>query len=206
MTFRKCLRLAPAILLTSVLAACSHVPVASMAKLASLDLMTTDLSALRAAVRAPSGIAARPNGAQLLFSYWRSGEESRKTTVTATLEEVNAPEDTAPLAAEEKKGMRFTVFRITDADRARIEASRAEIAATRAAEGGKAGGRMHGTIAISIDGCIQAPVPDGPLLATTYLRTAAGDDYVALLRDIDLRTLGDGGTGTGAASLKPCHG
>jgi hypothetical protein len=49
----------------------------------------------------------------------------------------------------------------------------------------------EGSISISVrpQACKGGELPDGPIYFTTYLRTAETKDYVALARDVDLRSI-----------------
>ncbi|MDI4666510.1 hypothetical protein K9U40_19585 [Xanthobacter autotrophicus] len=168
--------------------ACSHVPVASLPQLASLDLDTADLSVLRAAVRAPKEIVAVPGGAFVIMSYWRPGEEGRKTTVQASLEVEADPKALAALKEEEHEGQRITVFRLTDEGRRKLEAARSEMLALKSDELAK-GRRLHGSLAVSAEGCVRGMLPSGPLPLSTYLRLKPGGNFVPLIQGVDLRTL-----------------
>jgi len=55
---------------------------------------------------------------------------------------------------------------------------------------GGAGGSL--TIAVRPDACRSAQLPSGPVLFTSWLKTAETGGYVALARDVDLRTLDAG--------------
>lgn len=200
-------RLAPA-LAAAVLAlsvgACSHVPVTSLPQLASLDLDTADLSVLRAAVRAPQEIAPVPGGAFVTMSYWRPGEEGAKTTIQAALEVDADPRALAALRDEAREGQRITVFRLTEDGRRKLEAARSTALALKSDELAK-GRRLHGSLAVSAEGCVRSPLPSGPLLLSTYLRLKPGGDFVPLVVDVDLRSLlAQSGSGTDA--MKPCAG
>lgn len=181
------------------LGGCAHVPTASLAQLAKLDIMTADLKVLRAAVRAPAAIVPEPGGAKLVLTYWRDGEE--KTSVSAALVEDTAPGALANLKGEETPGTRITVFRIPEPERARLDATRAAIAAAKAGEQG--GRRTHGTLSVSVDGCAREALPEGPLLLSTYLKIAPDGDFFPLVKDIDLRSLA-GAAGAEGGALKRC--
>lgn len=187
-------RSAPLLLL--ILAGCSHVPVTSLGRLAKLDLMSADLKALRAAVRAPSAIAPQPGGTRLVLTYWRDGED--KKTVSAVLEEDTEPGASANLAQAAQTGTRITVFRIPESERAQLESARAAAAGASDARGR----RTHGSLSVSLAGCARAPLPDGPLLLTTYLKITPDGDFFPLVQDLDLRSLS--GDGAGAGGLEPC--
>ncbi|WP_024281291.1 hypothetical protein [Xanthobacter sp. 126] len=182
--------------------ACSHVPVSSLPQLATLDLETADLTVLRAAVRAPKEIVAVPGGAFVVMSYWRQGDEARKTTVRATLEVETDPKALAALKEEERAGMRITLFRLTDEGRRKLEAARSEALALKSDELAK-GRRASGSLAVSAEGCVRSALPAGPLLLSTYLRLKPGGNFVTLIQDIDLRTL-LAQAGSDESAMKPC--
>ena len=195
----------PLALLTFVLsvAACSHVPIRSLPQLATLDLETADLTVLRAAVRAPKEIAPVPGGAFVVMSYWRQGEEARKTVVQATLEVETDPKALAALKDEERAGMRITVFRLTDEGRRKLEAARSAALALKSDELAK-GRRASGSLAVSAEGCVRGALPAGPLLLSTYLRLKPGGNFVTLIQDIDLRGL-LAQAGSDESAMKPCE-
>ena len=182
--------------------ACSHVPISSLPQLASLDLDTADLAVLRAAVRAPKEIVAVPGGAFVVMSYWRQGEEARKTTVQAALEVEADPRALAALREEERAGMRITLFRLTEEGRRKLEAARSEALALKSDELAK-GRRASGSLAVSAEGCVRGALPAGPLLLSTYLRLKPGGNFVTLIQDIDLRTL-LAQAGSDETAMKPC--
>jgi hypothetical protein len=76
------------------------------------------------------------------------------------------------------------VYRIDDADLARLAAFRAELIAKKSSG-------QKGSISISVrpQACKAGELPDGPIYFTTYLRTSETKDYVALARDVDLRSI-----------------
>lgn len=195
----------PLALLTFVLsvAACSHVPISSLPQLATLDLETADLTVLRAAVRAPKEIAPVPAGAFVVMSYWRQGEEARKTVVQATLEVETDPKALAALKDQERAGMRITVFRLTDEGRRKLEAARSAALALKSDELAK-GRRASGSLAVSAEGCVRGALPAGPLLLSTYLRLKPGGNFVTLIQDIDLRGL-LAQAGSDESAMKPCE-
>ena len=195
----------PLALLTFVLsvAACSHVPISSLPQLATLDLETADLTVLRAAVRAPKEIAPVPGGAFVVMSYWRQGEEARKTVVQATLEVETDPKALAALKDQERAGMRITVFRLTDEGRRKLEAARSAALALKSDELAK-GRRASGSLAVSAEGCVRGALPAGPLLLSTYLRLKPGGNFVTLIQDIDLRGL-LAQAGSDESAMKPCE-
>lgn len=195
-------RPAPLLALALLAGACSHVPLASLPKLARLDPVTADLAALRAAARAPEAIMPTPGGAVLTLSYWRQGEEAKKTTQTVVLDEDPDPAMRAALKGEETSGTRITVFRLPEEGRRRLEAARAEAVALKGSEAA-AGRKARGSLSIAMKGCARGPLPAGPILLSTYLKMEPEGEFIPLVRDVDLATLADE-AGAKAPPIVPC--
>jgi hypothetical protein len=161
------------------MAGCSHMPVTSMVKLARVDFETSDPAQLRAAIKLPRTLRPRPNGVTLRIAVQvgRSPEEARDFM----LREMPEP---AELTREAGAGSQIFAYRIDDADLARLAAFRAELIAKKSSG-------QRGSISISVrpQACKAGELPDGPINFTTYLRTAETKDYVALARDVDLRSI-----------------
>lgn len=160
-------------------AGCSHMPVTSMVKLARVDFETSDPAQLRAAIKLPRSLRARPNGVALRISVQvgREAEEARDFL----LRELPEP---AELARENSAGNHIFAYRIDDADLARLAAFRAELIAKKSSG-------QKGSISISVrpQACKVGELPDGPIYFSTFLRTAETRDYVTLARDVDLRSI-----------------
>lgn len=167
------------VVLSVAMAGCSHMPVTSMIKLARVDFETSDPAQLRAAIKLPRSLRARPNGVALRISVQvgRAAEEARDFM----LRELPEP---AELAREAGAGSHIFAYRIDDADLARLAAFRAELIAKKSSG-------QKGSISISVrpQACKVGELPDGPIYFSTYLRTAETKDYVALARDVDLRSI-----------------
>ncbi len=161
------------------LAGCSHMPVTSMVKLARLDFETSDPAQLRAAIKLPRTLRARPNGVALRIAVQvgRGPEEARDFM----LREIPEP---AELTREAGAGSHIFAYRIDDADLARLAAFRADLIAKKSSG-------QKGSISISVrpQACKVGELPDGPITFSTYLRTAETKDYVTLARDVDLRSI-----------------
>jgi hypothetical protein len=161
------------------MAGCSHMPVTSMVKLARVDFETSDPAQLRAAIKLPRSLRPQPNGVTLRIAVQvgRAPEEARDFM----LRELPEP---AELSREAGAGSRIFVYRIDDADLARLAAFRNELIAKKSSG-------QRGSISISVrpQACKAGELPDGPIYFTTYLRTAETRDYVALTRDVDLRSI-----------------
>jgi hypothetical protein len=161
------------------MAGCSHMPVTSMVKLARVDFETSDPVQLRAAIKLPRTLRPRPNGVALRIAVQvgRAPEEARDFI----LREMPEP---AELTREASADSHIFAYRIDDSDLARLAAFRAELIAKKSSG-------QKGSISISVrpQACKAGELADGPVYFTTYLRTAETKDYVALARDVDLRSI-----------------
>ena len=171
------------VLMMLAMAGCGHMPVTSMVKLARIDFETTDPAQLRAAVKLPRALRPQANGVVLRIAVQvgRAPEDARDFML------LELPEP-AELAREAADGSHIFAYRIDDSDLARLKAFRNELIARKTA--GQSSGQK-GSISISVrpQACKTSELPDGPLYFTTYLRTAETKDYVALARDVDLRSI-----------------
>ena len=167
------------ILLMLAIAGCSHMPVTSMVKLARVDFETSDPVQLRAAIKLPRTLRPRPNGVALRITVQvgRAPEEARDFI----LREMPEP---AELTREASADSHIFAYRIDDSDLARLTAFRTELIAKKSSG-------QKGSISISVrpQACKAGELPDGPLYFTTYVRTAETKEYVALARDVDLRSI-----------------
>ena len=179
MNSRFLLHCLPRILLMLAMAGCSHMPVTSMVKLARVDFETSDPVQLRAAIKLPRTLRPRPNGVALRIAVQvgRAPEEARDFI----LREMPEP---AELTREASADSHIFAYRIDDSDLARLAAFRTELIAKKSSG-------QKGSISISVrpQACKAGELADGPVYFTTYLRTAETKDYVALARDVDLRSI-----------------
>jgi hypothetical protein len=162
---------------------CSHMPVTSMVKLARIDFETSDPAQLRAAIKLPRTLRPRPNGIALRIAVQvgRAPEEARDFM----LRELPEP---AELTREAGADSHIFAYRIDDSDLARLKAFRSELIAKKTAAQSSG---QKGSISISVrpQACKAGELAEGPVYFTTYLRTAETKDYVALARDVDLRSI-----------------
>src|SRR5262245_30809439 len=70
--------------LAALLAGCGSVPLPSLVQLSRINAQTTDLTALRVAVRLPEAIKPRPGGVNMDVVAKVSGEPEQKTTLRLT--------------------------------------------------------------------------------------------------------------------------
>ena len=160
-------------------------PVASMIKLARVDFQTTDPERLRVAVKLPHMLRARAEGSALRIAVrLASGIEEARDLALREVSET----DVEPGAQ---------TFALAAAEVGRLRAFRAALMQKQ-----KGGGGGSLTISVRPDACRSAPLPSGPLLFTSWLKTAETGGYVTLARDADLRAI-DGGQDI-AAKIPVC--
>lgn len=173
--------LLPLSLLAAGLAgACGHVPLTSLPKLSRIDIRSTSLTDLRAALSLPAGIRPLPGGVTMTITVkpQEGGRHERKVV----LEEVRDATELAALPVMISPGRRLTVFRLSASDAARLGAFREE----RLLGAGQSGNR--GTLALGADkACRTGDLGNGPIPMTSYLKTSETQDYVVVTRDLDLR-------------------
>jgi hypothetical protein len=182
------MQLAKYVLLMSAavcMAACSTVPLSSIPALSRIDFRMTDFAALRAGLRVPEGV-------ELDVILRMDGSPDNKTVFK--LVDVLA----VPLPDAGQVGKTGFVYRLSDQDAVRFDAIRART--TIARQQGK-----RGSVVLSISPrqfCLLQPLPDGPVLATTYILTSETKRFVALTRDVDLRL--EPQTASALENLKNC--
>jgi hypothetical protein len=167
-----------------LLAACGHMPVTSMVKLARVDFVATDPAALRAAVKLAA--AARPRRDQVRLRLTVRLASGQEDTQDFRLSEVSDPADILSLREEIEPGTHLFAYRLEPAEAARLAAFRDALKKQQTASGGR-GGAL--TISIAPEACRTGELTAGPVLFTTYLRTAETGGYVALARDVDMRSI-----------------
>ena len=170
-------------LLVAALAGCGHMPVSTMWALRSFDATTVDPAQLRAAIRIPDTLEPQPGGVTLNIGWRRDGGEPHEAKFI--LKETTEAADLAPLAGEKRPGTRIHAFRVDSADIPKIKALQAQAIEEKA----RGGGKSHGSFGVGAEACRRGELADGPVLMTTFLRTQAGDPYLTVLKNVDLRTL-----------------
>ena len=167
------------LLLAGLLAGCGHVPLTSLPKLAKIDVRTTDLAELRAGISLPADIRPLPGGVTMtIVALPKDGGRHERKVV---LEEVRDAAELSSLPALAAPGRRFTLFRLSSADAARLGAFREEMFA------GPQNSGNRGSLSLGADkACRLGELPAKPVTMTGYLRTSETQDYVLLMRDFDL--------------------
>jgi hypothetical protein len=174
------------------MAACSTVPLSSIPALSRIDFRMTDFAALRAGLRLPEALRPQPEGVELDVILRMDGVPDDKTVFKL----VDVPAVPLPDAGQVSK--KEFVYRLSDQDAVRFDAIRAKT--TIARQQGK-----RGSVVLSISPrqfCLLQPLPDGPVLATTYILTSETKRFVALTRDVDLRL--EPQTASALENLKNC--
>jgi hypothetical protein len=166
--------------LTFLLAACGHVPVMSLVKLARIDFASTDPAQLRAAVKLPQTL--KPRVQSMVLQVGVKTADGRELKQQFALRDIADPADVLALRPEMEAGMHIFAYRLDPDEISRVLAFRAAALAQRGGGGG-------GTVSIQPEACRSGELPTGPILITTYLRTVETGGYVALTRDVDLRTM-----------------
>jgi hypothetical protein len=115
------------------------------------------------------------------------------------LREVSEPKEVLVLHSELDADTHVFAYRLEPAEVARLIVFRDALKKKQAASGGS-GGSL--TIAIRPQACRSGELPRRPIMVTTYLRTAETGGYVALARDLDLRTIDP--QRDLAAAIPPC--
>ena len=167
-----------------MLAGCGHMPVTSMVKLARVDFVATDPAGLRAAVKLPRTIRPLRDQVRLHLVVRLAG--GKKDVQDFRLVEVSDPGDLLSLRGEIDGAAHLFAYRLEPAEAARLTAFREALKKQQTASGGR-GGAL--TISIATEACRSSELPDGPVLLTTYLRTAETGEYVPLARDVDMRSI-----------------
>ncbi len=152
----------------------------------------TDFAALRAGLRLPEALRPRPEGVELEVILRVDGA----TDDTAVFKLVDVPAVSLPDGVQ--PGKKDFVYRLSDQDAARFNAIREKTTIAR-----KQGKR--GSVVLRISPrqfCLSLPLPEGPVLATTYILTSETQRFVALTRDVDLRR--EPQTASALQNLKNC--
>lgn len=160
--------------LIAALPACGHMPITSLLQLSKVNFATTEPRALRAAVQLPSALS--PQKVVLRFT----GRINKGPDQVASFQLEKFDDSTLP-ASEGN----ISAYRLTAADAARLAEFRNSLFRQKAAQGGT--GELELTIHPEV--CLTAPIPSGPVRATSYVKTSETQAYVPLARDFDLRTV-----------------
>src|SRR5262249_12088891 len=119
------LRRARALGLAVMLAGCSSVPLSSLVQLIRVNAETSDLAALRVAVRLPSALKPRPGGVNMDVLLKVTGESDQKTTLF--LAETHDASDLSGLSGAARPGFSIYAYRLAPSDIQRLILMRAAL-------------------------------------------------------------------------------
>lgn len=166
---------------SALIAGCAHVPVSTIYKLWSFDVLSADPSVIRAAVRYPAALAPRMGGAKLTVTV-TGGTILKPSVHNFILEDATSPADIGELVPHKRDGYPVRAFRLADRD---VIAVRALLQDLRGAK--LRSENTSGNIGVAIDACHNGGLPKLAILTSTYLKLDAGSGYMTVLEDIDLR-------------------
>jgi hypothetical protein len=167
---------AATVLATCLLGACSHVPVTSLLAMSRINFETTDLFALRAALRIPAAFQARDN--RMVVEVMQDGRPTVREEFA--LERLTGASELSLLGSEKRAGTELVAYKIPDVMIQKFEALRAK---AQEAKAEKRKGSL--TIKLEPDFCYVTEPPRGSLVFSTYLRTSETRTYVPVLLDLD---------------------
>ena len=177
-----------------VLTACSHVPLATMVKLADFDLLKTNPATLRVAVRYPVSIRIPEGGARMMLTV------KDKKTGKLVMEEklafvrVSSKAERAELSTELQEGRRFEIYRLPNDSIPAFKAFQSYLLTMDKSERDKIEGNME----VGVDGCLAFEHRPDRILVSTYLKADELGGYIPLLRDVDLaEQMADSASGVG---------
>lgn len=169
-----------------LLSACTAIPVKTLYKLATTDMMSVDPTILRAGVRMPEWVEPRPDGVKLELGMQQEGAEPMSERFS--LESIPAVLEGKSLAAENKPGYKLYAYRLAPQDIPRFTAFRQTLKEKKAETGGK----TKGSLGIGVEACRKTALPAGKIPVTTYLRLDTESGYLPLVVDYDLKKPVDG--------------
>ena len=173
--------LALASALISGVGACAYMPITTLIKLRSFDLGTFDPAALRVAIQVPDFLERRP-GAVVRVMVWTRPDKSNAKEHVIAMESLSEASELAPLAAFAQAGMKTHLYRVSARDVGVIRALQAEGVARHKA--GHKGGGVE--MKPEPKACRTQDIPPGPFPAHLLARVASGEDYLVVLRNVDL--------------------
>ncbi len=190
---KKLLAVATALLL----GACTAIPIKTLYKLATTDLMTVDPRVLRVAAQMPDWVAPRPGGVKLELGMNRTGE--KPLTERFILEAVPTALEGKTLNDAAKPGYQLYAYRLAPQDIPRLQQFR-KVAKAKKAESGK---KPKGSMGVGVDACRKTELPAGKIPMTTFLQLDRESGYLPLVVDYDLKQEVDGKDL--AALIPPCQ-
>ena len=184
------------------LAACSHVPLMTIAKLRNFDMMKTDPGALRIAVKYPDTIHIPEGGATMLLQVARTSDEEVLLREEIEFERVDSNSEKAELSAELQEGWRVDIFRIPEENVPFFHSFQNTL--LKMSE--KDHNAFEGNLEIGVSGCSVSPEKPADIRITTFLKAPELGSYITLVRNVNLEAqLKELGM-EGAETIEPCKG
>ncbi|MCR9122892.1 MAG: hypothetical protein NXH91_11520 [Phyllobacteriaceae bacterium] len=180
------LSIAIALMFLLTLTACLTTPPSTMLKLSLMSPLDADPAAIRLAARLPEPLRIRDGDIHLRISFDGGTPDTRLVEDYGAVI-VEAPAGTRGIGAGSASDRTY-VAALTPNDAASLAAVQRRIRAWRAS-----GIKGQGELSVMATACAEAPLPDGPILLTTWMRTAPDEAFFVLTRNADLRRqIGDG--------------
>lgn len=168
-----------------MLSACDQVPLGTRAALQNLDVMTTDVTAMRFSVVLSPDIPIQ-SSATLTIAM-----ETPEGVVSETFELSSLSE---PLSTDNQVR---NIFAIADSDHAHFNVMRTNMRVLKE----KYPDDSKGSVSVSASGCLTGAAPDGPMLVSVFIGLEDEAAWLPLLRDADLRILEASADGE---AMQPC--
>lgn len=178
------------------LAACTSLPLGSLAKLSAVDMGRTPPDQLRVAFVAPEALKVRA-GDMVMKVHLKLADGSFDSTRSLILLEDDAT-PSATLTALAGQGNAIHIMKLDGEDAKAFSKLQSVLSASQVF-----GARKKGSLDISFasQACAAAPLP-GPLLVSAFIKTAELADYTVLFSNVDIAAMAkDAGQN---AAVKPC--
>ncbi|WP_428642296.1 hypothetical protein [Roseibium sp.] len=192
-----CLAALPLVLLP----ACSHVPLATMVKLADFDLLKTDPESLRIAVKYPDRIRIPDGGAKMMLAVRDKTTGKPLQQEDLAFQKLDSKAEKAELQSELQAGYRLEIYRLPEEKVPAFRAFQAEIASMSKAERDA----IEGSMEIGVDGCLVSEEKPDRILVSTFLKADGLGGFVPLLRNVDLEEQMTEDGATGVEGLGRCE-
>ena len=162
-----------------LLSACGYTQPSTVAGLAALSPLEVDPAGLAVALQLPAGLAVPKDGAKLTVGATR-GDTGETRKLTLTLQARPGAAEGIPAVA----GEAVTVYRLTDADVARLRALQAEVAGWQA-ETPDAKGR--GELGLGLAACTTGGKLPADARGAAYVQMRPDGGFLPLVPDAALR-------------------
>lgn len=160
----------------------SHVPLSTIARLTTMKLSDIDPSQLRIGARLPVDLEPRPLGVKVRMTLSRNGAPPR--TEDFVLVAVDEEAESLVRKRFQRADARLWFYALSERDVTRLNTIMSERDHVARKEA------VSLSIAVGVDACRRATIDGRALPTSTYLRTNRAD-YIVLVEDLDLRSVGE---------------